>query len=184
MPYGDARKSVRASTGPTALYFVHADGILMRRQKGSATRFLRSDGENPGATRSIQTEICQIDNIHYVKSDAVTVHVDRVHCDAKNLHLRVSFNGISDRVHFLRHSALGGCGHRNARRSLIVDDDGDVLDRKCCFQAGSLHMPCHRMMRTIFEGPENLWSLANHEKRLRMAPAPAVSNIVYSVTSV
>lgn len=42
---------------PIALYFVHADGILMRRQQGAKIRFLRRDWEIPGATHSIQTEI-------------------------------------------------------------------------------------------------------------------------------
>jgi len=85
MPCGGAPKSVRASAGPIALYFAHADGILMRRQKGPATRFLRCDGKNPAATRSTQTEMLRIDNIHYVNSNTTTVHVHCVQCDAKTL---------------------------------------------------------------------------------------------------
>jgi hypothetical protein len=56
MPCSDARKSVRASAGPIALNFVHADGILIRRQQGAKIRFLRYDWENLGATHSMQTE--------------------------------------------------------------------------------------------------------------------------------
>jgi hypothetical protein len=49
------------------LNFAHANGIVVRRQQGAKTRFLRCDREKPGATHSIQTEIRQFDNIHYVK---------------------------------------------------------------------------------------------------------------------
>ena len=42
----------------------------------------------------------------------------------KRLRSRGSFNSISDRVHFVRHDALAGCAHRNARRSPVVDGIG------------------------------------------------------------
>lgn len=47
----------------------------------------------------------------------------------KGLQSRWSFNSISDRVHFVRHYAMAGCAHRNARRSPAGYSLLEVADR-------------------------------------------------------
>lgn len=66
----------------------------------------------------------QIDNNDYVNTYTTTVHVNCVQSGRKGLQSKGSFNSISDRVHSVRHDALAGCAHRNARWSPVLDGIG------------------------------------------------------------